>query len=84
MLNYNERMNKAWEQIPQHRQKEILDELEHKAYQQDFSRGIKEVEPIKWTTDSEGNIMEPIADLIYTGLKGIKWLVKDIIETFSK
>lgn len=61
MLDYKDRMNQAWDKVPEHRQKEILEELEHKAYQQDFTPMIR----TNATTEYEGpNPLEPIADCI--------------------
>lgn len=61
MLDYRNRLNEAWDKIPQHRQKELLEELEHKAYQQDFTPTIRTND----TTEYEGpNPLEPVADFI--------------------
>ena len=85
MLNNNSNFAKElFEGLNNQEQEEMIGQLLSKQHNivNDF-RDFK-VEPIKLTTDSEGNIMEPIADLIYKGLKGVKWLINDIIDTFSK
>lgn len=57
MLDYRDRLNEAWDKIPQHRQKGILEELEHKAYSQDFT---------EITSDEyeDSNPLEPLANII--------------------
>lgn len=58
MLDYKDRLNNAWDKVPQHRQKDILEELEHKAYNQDFT-----VKP-NTTSQNNNNPLEPLADCI--------------------
>lgn len=66
MLDYKDRMNQAWDKVPEHRQKEILEELEHKAYQQDFTATIR----TNTTSEYEGpNPLEPLADCIVSVMR---------------
>lgn len=61
MVDYDKRMKDAWEQVPQHRQKEILHDLEHKAYKVDYSNN----EPDRVISPSDDyNLAEPLADAI--------------------
>ena len=60
MLNYNERLNEAWEKVPEQHKKQLLEELEHKAYNQDF---------IEYTNEDEDNILAPIVDALIDCIK---------------
>ena len=60
MLNYNERLNEAWEKVPEQHKKQLLEELEHKAYNQDF---------IEYTKEDEDNILAPIVDAFIDCIK---------------
>lgn len=68
MIDYNKRAQEAFEMIPSQRQKEILEDLESKAYKQSFNN------------PQEDNILSLIADsTILLGKLGSKW-IKDSIE----
>lgn len=72
MLNYEDRIMDAFNQIPTHRQKGILEDLEHKAYTNDYEEEIiKEV-----SVTSEKNILEPIANWLYEAISGIPVLIR--------
>lgn len=58
MLDYKDRLNDAWDKVPQHRQKAILEELEHKAYKQDFDTCNSD------TSCERNNLLEPLAESI--------------------
>ncbi|MGM9544217.1 MAG: hypothetical protein ACI3T9_04475 [Romboutsia timonensis] len=60
MLDYKNRMNDAWDKIPVQHQKQILEEMEHKAYQQDFQN-----------YDDSCNVIEVLVDAIIACVKVI-------------
>ena len=83
MLDYKNRLNEAWDKIPEHRQKDILEEIEHKAYQQDFTPTMRTNE----VTEYEGpNPLEPLADCIVKIMEdcadGLVILGKHFIKKF--
>lgn len=84
MNNYNKRMNEAWDRIPSHRQKDILYDLEHKAYNQDFSTNeVNKTENSVYSNNSNENILEPVADMIVDAIGGAKVLWKCITGTYK-
>lgn len=60
MLDYDKRLNEAWEKVPEQHKKEMLEQLEHQAYQQDFQ-----------PYDNDGNIIEVVVDAIINVIKTI-------------
>lgn len=84
MLNYKERVNQAWEKIPNHRQKAILEELERKAYNQDFSSSEVNKQENNVYNHNEGNILEPIADIIVDAIEGACILVSYMLGKYKK
>lgn len=68
MLDYNKRLNDAWAKVPTHRQKEILEDLEHKVAVQQFSSSNLEDSNSVKSSDSEDNILEPLVDLLLEGV----------------
>ena len=72
MLNYNDRLNQAWDKVPEQHKKQILEELEHRAYQQDFN---------DYTNDEECNYDDscnPIEILVDAIIDCIKVIAKHI------
>lgn len=84
MLNYDKRLNDAWEKVPSHRQKDILDDLERKAYKQDFSSNEVNKQENAVYTNNDSNILEPIADVIVDALDGAKILWQCITGKYNK
>ena len=64
MLNYNDRLNQAWDKVPEQHKKQLLEELEHKAYQQDFTED-------KCNYDDSCNVIEILVDAIINCVKVI-------------
>lgn len=62
MLNYDDRLKEAWSKVPEHRQRQILEEMEHKAYNQDF---------VEYTNKDEDNILAPLVDALVDCVKVI-------------
>lgn len=60
MLNYNDRLNEAWEKVPEQHKKQLLEEMEHKAYTQDFQH-----------YDDSCNVIEIVIDAIIDVIKTI-------------
>lgn len=82
MNNYDNRLKEAWERVPSHRQKSILEELERKAYKQDFE--VNNEENKVYSTVSSDNPLEPIADVIVDALGGVGVLWRCITGTYKK
>ena len=68
MLNYNDRLNQAWDKVPEQHKKQLLEELEHKAYQQDFNDYTKDE---KCNYDDSCNVIEILVDAIIDCIKVI-------------
>lgn len=60
MLNYNDRLNEAWNKVPEQHKKAMLEEMEHKAYTQDFQ-----------SYDDSCNVIEIVIDAIIDVIKTI-------------
>ena len=67
MLNYNERLNEAWNKVPTQYQKQLLEEIEHKAYIQDFTY----TEEDKCNYDDNCNPIEVLVDAFINVIKVI-------------
>lgn len=67
MLNYNDRLNQAWDKVPEQHKKQILEELEHKAYQQDFTYTAED----NCSYDDNYNIIEVVIDAVINCIKVI-------------
>ena len=60
MLDYDKRLNEAWNKVPEQHKKEMLEQLEHQAYQQDFQ-----------SYDDSCNIIEVVIDAVIDVIKTI-------------